>query len=498
MRRAIPPKATAISLPACCLLILCAFPMLPARADEMTLDYLYRYDHQPGGPDHLMDVIEISGARAIVSGNLGLTLIDLDGLPPRGTTDYLFQLTGLNARDVYLKDEHYLYVNLHRMGSDLSAGFAVVRINANVLDLIRTVTEPGVLYEKMCIDGDYLFVAAHRYGLRIFSLSDPAAPELVGDLTEGLVDAFAIAIAGDTAFIADGAGGLKVVDVTDKANPFLIAGESLEDAAGTSEDATWRDGRVYVAAGGAGLAVYAGGDPAQRTLVPVGGCAEALCWVGDHLAVGTLAGVQVLDVTAADQPMIVAGETVARRGQTATLRICSDVGPASAGRLLCANWNYMDVYQLVPADQSTQPDITPSVQRIRFPPSGGVQQVTLRNDGATVLNVTGVSTVPASFTTGYTGGFLLPGESVSFDVAYNGAPQQGSGMVWFHSDDPDEQPLPIQLFGNTEHLDPGEPAIDFTLPLVTRDHQTGIFTEVPFTLSDHLGEVVWFHVFATW
>jgi hypothetical protein len=465
-----------------------------SSAQDMTLDYCCRYNHQSGEPDHLMTAMAVGSDRAIVAGNRGLALIDLSSLPPQGTTNYIYRLSGLNARDLYPAGDGYIFVNLHgTIGGE--SGFAIVRLVGNTLQHVDTYNEsPEVFYEKMCVSDGYLFVAAHSYGLRIFSITNPAAPVLVGSL-DGLVDAFAVDVNGGMAYVADGAGGLKVVDVSDPTVPVLLDGEDLETAVGTSEDVAHRNDRVFVAAGGAGLAVYDAGDPTQRTLVETGGCAESLCWIGDLLAVGTLGGVRIYDVTA--EPLLVASEVAARRGN-GILRICSDVGTAPGNRLLCANWNYMDVYELKPAGESTQPDITPSVQRIRFAPEGGSKTVSLRNDGAGPLNITGVNASPNSFSVDYSGGTLMPGESVEFDISYNGSPSQGTGLVSFASNDPDESPLPIQVFGNTQHLDPGEPAVDFTLPLLTRNHETGEFTEEPFMLSDHVGKVVWFQVYASW
>ena len=87
---------------------------------------------------------------------------------------------------------------------------------------------------------------------------------------------------------------------------------------------------------------------------------------------------------------------------------------------------------------------------------------------------------------------------MSFEITYDGSPTQGSAVVTFASNDPDENPLPIQVFGNTTLLDPGEPAIDFTLPSITYDRDTETFDEESFSLSDHRGKIVWFHVFAFW
>jgi len=475
--------------------VYCALPCL--AVPEVVLEYQGRYDCQ-AGPDHLMDVLGLSGNRAIVASNLGLALVDPTALPLEGTQTYLARLTGLNARDVYTEDGEYLYVNIHREDESQSTGLAVVRRVADTLENVRKIDEDGVLYEKMDVQGGYLYVAAHGKGIRIFSLANPADPVLIGILESGFTDAFAISVDGDTAYVADGAGGLKVVDVSDPAHPAHLEGEDETTAIGTAEDVTTGGGNVYVAAGGAGVVVYEAGDPARRTVVDINVPAEALAWVGSYLAVTHLSGVKVLDVSGVGAPRVVGGELSARRGPLARLRLASGIGSAPGGLVMLGNWNYMDVYRLVPFAEGTQPDITPSLQRIRFRPEGGTRTVSLRNDGAVPLAITDVASSRPSFSIDYDGGFLRPGESVSFEISYDGNPNQGSAVVTFASNDPDENPLPIQVFGNTSHLDPGEPAIDFTLPRITYDRQTGTFTEESFTLSDHRGKIVWFQVYGFW
>ena len=351
----------------------------------------------------------------------------------------------------------------------------------------------------MQISGDYLYVTAHSHGIRVFSLQDPSSPQRVGSLEEGFVDAFAIDVAGDVAYVADGGGGLKILDVSDPTHPVLIGGETLETAVGTSEDIRVGDDRVFVAAGGAGVAVYDRGDLSSRQMLQVGGAAEGLAWAGDFLVVNTLSGFHILDVSGAGLPEIVAGEVSARRDPGAVLRICSGVGATPDGRILSGNWNYMDVYRLVAASAGTQPGITPSAQRIRFRPEGGSSTVTIRNDGVVALHITEVESTNPTFAADFTGGTLLPGERVSFDVTHDPTSSENNqGVILFRSNDPDEDPLPIQVFGRTAHHDPGEPATDFTLPIVTRDRATGDFLEDTFRLSDHHEKVIWFAVYASW
>jgi len=466
------------------------------QANEVAIDYLYRYNHQSGEPDHLLDAIAIDEHRAIVAGNRGLALIDLDALPADGTKQYLYRLTGLNARDVYLKYP-YVFVNLHRGESEGQYGFAVVKIVGNTLQRITIVSEDNALLEKLCINGDHLYVAAHNKGIRIYDITQPENPTLIGRLDNGFVDAFAIDVANDTAFVADGGGGLKIVDVSDKTNPRIIAGETLETAMGTAESVTYRNGTIFLAAGGAGVAVYKNGDIYSRKLVQIGGAAEDMCWVGDFLVVSNLHAITVLKEVTPGEWTIYGQEITARRGN-GILRLAEGVGAASNNRVLCANWNYMDVYQIKPITESTQPDINSSVQRIRFSPEGGTKNVTIKNNGGGDLIINEVSSNSSFFSTTLSPTTLSPGQSVEFQISYSGGGSNANGVISIRSNDPDENPLPIQVFGRTQYLDPGEDAIDFSLPAFRYNRTTGEMEEETFTLSDHRGKIVWFSVYGSW
>jgi hypothetical protein len=449
----------------------------------------------------------VEGRRALVASNEGLALVDLDALPPQGTQAYLSRVTGVHVRNVYQKDPRYFLLNLFggectdgTCGPGGSPGFAVVRRTGDTLALLATEEDPTAFYEKMFIDGDLLYVAAHLKGLRIFDLSDPEAPRFseVGRLGTGFVDAWAVAVHEGLAYVADGAGGLKIVDVSVPTAPRMVAGETIATSAGSSQDVVLRDGRVYVAAGGAGVAAYIAGSLGSRQLHPAGHFAKDLEWIGDRLAVATYDGLVVFDVGPATSLVPVATEVAQRRGAAASLRLCSAVGAGPDGEVLAANWDYMDRYRLVPAASATQPDLDASVQRIRFHRDGGTQAVTLSNDGGGPLTVSDVLSTRPTFTVSWTGGTLLPGESVTFDVVYLGSDTtQGSAEVRILSDDPDESPMVIRVYGNTDFLDPGDAAPDFTRPTLEKD-AAGALVDGSWTLSDHRGRVVWFNIFSSW
>ena len=98
----------------------------------------------------------------------------------------------------------------------------------------------------------------------------------------------------------------------------------------------------------------------------------------------------------------------------------------------------------------------------------------------------------------YAGGSLQPGESVALTVSYAGGAGTVLGQLRVFSDDPDEELLPVQLFGRTDHLDPGETAPDFTLPRLVRDPEGEGYLEDSFRLADQLGKIVWFQVYGSW
>ena len=463
------------------------------------VEHVGRYDCQTsGGPDHLLDAVVIPGNRAVIVSSWACTLVDLTTLPQQGTQSYLDLQTGLCARNVYASSTH-LYANLIRNGAGGSAGFAVLQVQGNSLQNLNTVEEAGVFYEKMCVDGGWLYVAAHAQGIRIYSLANPVNPTLVGTLGSGFVDAWAICVQGDVAYVADGGGGLKIVDVSDKSNPAIVAAESPASVVGTYEDVTWRDGTVYAAAGGGGLAIYPMADLTRRQLHRTEGYAKHLEWVGAQLTVATVDGFTVFDPDPGGTGAVeVAREGCARRGPTGRLMLCCALTAAGGDLVLASNWNYLDVYRLKPATPLAPANIEASTQRIRFAPGGGRVEVTLSNRGGAPLHITGVSTTAPSFTVGYAGGIIPAGMAISFPVSYDGSPTAGSGLVLFQTSDPGAPTFPIQVFGDTSHLDPGEMSVDFTMPAFTRDPSTGAWSQQSFTLSNHRGTMVWFHVYGSW
>jgi len=481
-------------------LIWAAFLFLatPARAD-VSLEYEARYLSQPSRPDHIVDVEAVGDSLVLVATNLAVTLVDPAAVPSGGTHDYLGRLDSINARDLAVLDGRFIYTIVARTHSVGGPGLAVIERSGAMLTRGWQITEPEVVFESLCLADSLLYVALHAHGIRVYSIADPAEPALVGALETGLTDAFAIEVVGDTAYVADGGGGLKVLDVSDPSDPVLVTGETTASAVGTALDVTVRGGHVYVALGGAGVAVYRDGDIDSRVVAAAGPSVVDLAWVGDRLAVADLGGIRLYDVGPDGGLTETASEVAARRGHDASeLRIARAVAPLGDDRVLAADWSALDIYRVVPTASASVPDASPLIQRVRFDPSGGVEELAVVNQGGVPLHITEVTVSDSAFSTSYAGGSVAPGDTVRFEVAYDGSSGEAEGVVLLNSDDPDEDPLAIQVFGRTRYLDPGEEAVDFTLPLLRRDPLTGEYVEEQFTLSDHRGKIVWFSVYASW
>ena len=91
-------------------------------------------------------------------------------------------------------------------------------------------------------------------------------------------------------------------------------------ADGTSEDVLVIGGHVYVAAGAAGVAVYPNGNIANRLLFDTPICAKHLAYMGNHLAVADIGGIEVFAIEPDGTLTRVAGlshaETAERLGKS--------------------------------------------------------------------------------------------------------------------------------------------------------------------------------------
>ena len=215
--------------------------------------------------------------------------------------------------------------------------------------------------------------------------------------------------------------------------PSIIAGETTATALGTSADVVVKDGVVYVAAGGAGLIVYTDDDLATRTVIDTPISAKQIITFGDRLAVADIGSVRVFDIDRDGLPVPLAwegGQRRLRNPQTNAvwLRLWHGVGAWGPNRILAANWDSVDVYEIVEA--SDQPDVTASTYRLRFAPDGGQKTVQLMSMGGAPLAIEDVTVTASGFSATVDDMTVLPGQSTTLTVTYaGGAPGQALVLV---------------------------------------------------------------------
>lgn len=469
-------------------------------AQSTSFVHIGRYNHQFVGRDHLVGTIAIKDHYAVTCSYDALRVIDLDALPSgEGSSDFVSELRGHDVVSIVKLNDEYLYASV-RLG-----GVGIVRIDpvTFAIEWLQTIAEPGVYYEALRVVDHRLWVAAHRFGIRVFDLSNPELPIFVGGLSEGFTDAFAIDVVGDTAYVADGAGGLKIVDVSDPTNMQIVAGEVVrETAIGTAEDVVVVNGNVYVAGGSAGVLYYPGGAIGQRVRYDTPTVAMSLAVAGDYLALGDVGSLELFGIQPDGTLQHLTREGGMHRflGSTTqlTLRLWHRIAAWGDDRIISANWDAIDVYQIVSDGSIKQPDITASNQRVRFHVDGGQTVVTLQNLGTAPLQIGGVTSSASNFTVTPTGPATIPvGGAIDLTIQYTPG-TAGQTLITIASDDPDEGMLPITAFGNTVYIDPGEPAAPFSLPLWIYNHDSMQFEYGTFTLADFAGKVVYFQVYGTW
>jgi len=463
-------------------------------ADPARLAYVGRFDTEINLGKHRVNVEVVLDHYALISSTDILALVDLVDPPPPGSPEIIIDhLDTFDPYSTVTSPDGYVYANV------FLGGLGIAHLNAGTLTLshVGEISEAGVYYERMALVGDRLYVTAHAHGIRIFDLTNPALPVLVGELHEGFDDAMAIAVRDDRAYVADGAGGLKVVDITDEQNLSIIGGEDTTSAAATAEDVLILGADVYVACGGAGVALYPSGETTSRVVHDTPMFAKQLAKVGPYIAVADGKGVEILGVEPGGGLTFITRESCRRRhSEPAQLSTRLWLGLDAWGddTIVVANWDTVDIYRLDPLGSGTQPDIISTTQRVRFEPSGGSTTVPVTNAGAANLSITNVTSNAGTVVVSPQSAVLPPGASMDLSITYAGG-LPGTALVLVYSNDPDEPTYPIEVFGDTQFLDPGEPAIPFSLVSWTYDRDADEFIAGTFTLADHAGQIVYFHIY---
>lgn len=349
------------------------------------------------------------------------------------------------------------------------------------LDVIARHQQGDASYEDAAVVGDLVYAAAHGAGLEIISIADPESPHTVGQLD--LQNSWAVRIKGSHAYVADGAGGLAVVDISNPQNPQLSSRLAL---AGGAKDIRVQDDFAFVAMGDAGIAMIDVADPAAPLLKAeynTTGHAAHLGVSNDLVAVADWDDVEILRYDDAGTLELVGRKTSG--GRVMGVEIVDDV-------VYVAEWQRLLIYRF-----GTVPgaDLDLDIVDVNFPnlEEGARIDTTLvlRNSGMSTLTISGLETSHEDFVVDLVPPLnIAPGSEQPLVVSYIASGSDAAlHDLTISSNDSDDPVIVVSLMGNGPDLDVGDPAPDFTLP---------VLDGTPFTLSEHRGDVVVLTFFASW
>jgi hypothetical protein len=214
----------------------------------------------------------------------------------------------------------------------------------------------------VAVQGNYAYVIDAVSGLEILDISNPTNPSLVGSYNPPWME-YDLCIRGDKAYIGSGSsepymGAFSIVDISDPDNPSLLGSASFNwevleveadgnyayaavwnanyaidnsnpstpsivdtfDTPGNAQDFLYREDRLYVADGGAGLTILSLSDPAEPQLLgncPTPGWASAVALSNFNSGYAFVAcldsSLRIIDVSNASDPTLVAGIRLSSR-----------------------------------------------------------------------------------------------------------------------------------------------------------------------------------------
>ncbi len=348
---------------------------------------------------------------------------------------------------------------------------------------------PGHPYEGLTVREDLLYAAVHEAGIEVFRIETDGRLTSLAQLQEGLENSWQIALAGDDAFVADGIGGLKVVDVQDPTHPRPAGGA---ETSGVAQDIVVSGDFAFVAAGGGGLDIFDITDPHHPTLaanVDTPGSVLRLALSKGRAYLANWNDIRVVDVTDPRSPALLAVETApVRDGQDFSRILAIDAQDDFA---FAGEWTGLQSYRLFPDVKA--PDIFVQNDRIDFgrvaPGSRYDFPLLLHNEGQIPLEIERIEIASGPFAVDPPPLSIPPGGSAPLTIHYTPDDEgEDRTRLTLVSNDPDEGGLGIDLVGNLDTLQVGDPAPDFLL------HD---LDGKPYRLSDFREHVVVLAYFAT-
>lgn len=416
--------------------------------------------------------LELAGDRVFGVGQGGLMAYDISNPNDVDFMGYYPQNTGYaRYHRVELIDATTLAVS-HR-----EEGVEIVDVSdPTAMETLATI--PGDGWEGMLYDQGILYIAERDGGVLSYDVSDPENPQSIG--SSGSLATpweFSTLTSAGWAYIADNSLGVIPVDLNDPGSPSVGTPLSLGM---TTLHVSVAGQYAYVSNGGSGLTVLSLDDPAVPSAVgsvTTGGSvvmssvSDGILWVVDH------EGVMSFDLANPAQPVPIGREVT----DQFALAVRGDGERAWVG-----DWNILSGWETRPDAKAPQLEL-PS-DEVSLSVDGGDREITLSNRGGGTLKIAGATVDDDRITLKTKTRTLEPGQSTILRVDFEG----GEGLdatVCISANDPDAPTRELKLTSGQQGDYLGQPAPDFTLNDLDGNS---------YTLSDYLGQPIFFTWFATW
>ncbi len=336
-------------------------------------------------------------------------------------------------------------------------------------------------YEDAAIKGDLLVAAAHSAGLELVDISQPGASFTLS--TVALENAWAVRIDGNHAYVADGGGGLAIVDISDPLNASLSARVGTPGAA---KDVRVRNGYAFLTLGDAGVAMIDVSDPTAPSMSAIyntSGNASHLGVSDSLVAVADWDDVEILRYGSDGTLELVGMKNTG--GRVMGVEIVDDI-------VYVAEWRQLRIYRYGPIPGA---DLDLDLIDISFPRisvgAGGDTTIVLSNNGGSTLSIESIDVPHPDLALSPTAPFnIASGGERELVITYTASEEEiGIQRFTIRSNDADDPTLRFSVQGNSSDLNVGDPAPDFTIPVLDGEEVT---------LSELKGSVVVLTFFASW
>ncbi len=199
--------------------------------------------------------------------------------------------------------------------ADWSFGLRIFDVSDPAAPTVLAAMPTAGYPSSVALNGEFLYLGESTNGgmLRVIDVSDPTQPAQLGAITTS--KARAVRARGNLAFVADesldAAGGLRIFDTT---NPAAIALVGYYDGCANALDVALTGDLAILACGGDGFHILDIADPAVPTFLsswpaPDPGAAWSVAADGDRAYLGHDFGMTVVDLADPEAPVMVTEKT---------------------------------------------------------------------------------------------------------------------------------------------------------------------------------------------